>query len=159
MRPRGAKMGFLSQLFGSKRPTRGELIRDLVTLFVEEYTKPTKFFAGLDLAEGQTRDGALAEWYAVKIAAWTYGLMASVNAKERIVPILEAFPPVFLKSLSPGCREVFVKIAAAREQEYVEGISAALHGEHKGTKEALALSCLMARRITGQQYDDLATAL
>jgi len=90
MGQRGVKMGFLGQLFGSKKPTRGELLRELVTLFVDEYTKPNEFFAGLDLAEGQTRDGALAEWYAVKIAAWTYGLAASLNAKEKIDPILEA---------------------------------------------------------------------
>ncbi len=144
-------MGFLSGLFKSKRPTREELIREFVSGLVEDLTTPSEFFAHLALAEGQTLDSALAEWHALMISATTYALWASLGSREKIFPILDVFRPAFLEFLSPGCREVFLKIASAREEDYIKGISAAL--KSKDVTQAIELSSLMARRVTGH-YDE-----
>jgi hypothetical protein len=143
-------MGFLSGLFKSKGPTRKELIDEAVSLLVQTLTKPSEFFRGLVLAEGQTPDSALAEWYAVMTSAMTYAMIASLGSREKISPLLDAFQPSFVRSLSPGCREVFLKIANARAADYIKGIDAAVSSGD--VPQTIALSSLMARRVTGH-YD------
>ncbi len=143
-------MGFLGGLFKRKRPTREELIKEVVSCLVETLTTPSEFFRRLVLAEGQTPDCALAEWHAVMTSAVTYAIVASLDSREKISPLLDAFQPAFVKSLSPGCREVFLKIANARAADYTQGIHAALSSGD--LPQAIGLSSLMARRVTGH-YD------
>lgn len=152
MGPWGAMMGFLSGLFKSKRPTREELIREFVSGLVETLTTPSEFFGSLVLAEGQTLDSALAEWYAVMTSAMTYAMIASLGSREKISPLLDAFQPAFVKRLSPGCREVFLKIANARAGDYIKAIHGAVSSGD--VPQAIRLSSLMARRVTGHHKSE-----
>jgi hypothetical protein len=117
-------------LFKSKRSTREELIREVATFLGKEHAEPSDCFGHLTHAEGQPLDNALAEWHALTIATTVYALWGPVGSKEgeRISPILDAFRPAFLKCLTPGCREIFLRIATLREEEYVKGIYEALNG-------------------------------
>jgi hypothetical protein len=137
-------------LFSGKEPTREDLLREVVSGLVKTLTRPSEFLADLALAEGQTMDSALAEWYAVMTSAMTYAILVSLGSQEKISPILDAFQPAFLKTLTPGCREVFRKIANARGADYIKGIHAAL--DSGDVSQRIQLSSLMARRITGH-YD------
>lgn len=137
-------------IFRSKEPTRATLIQEVADGLLKTHCTPTGFFGQLAFAKGQTPDNALAEWHALMLAGTTYALWTSLGSQEKIFPILDVFQPAFLKSLSPGCREAFLKIANARERDYMMLIAETL----KSNDVAMAsrLSVLVVQRITGH-YD------
>jgi hypothetical protein len=139
-------------LFKKKEPPGAELIRELANALAKaDSAPPPEFIAALPLAEGQTPDGALAEWYALIVAATTYALWASLGSKEKVFPILDVYQPSLVGSLTYRCKDAFLKIATPREESYIASIRDALKGSD--SRQLMRLSGAMAARITGH-YDE-----
>lgn len=143
-------MGF--RLFKKKEPSRSELIKDVASeLAKNESAPPPDFITELTLANGQTPDRALAEYYALTFSALTYALWASLGTQEKVFPILDVLQPIFVQSLSSDCKRIFLEIATLREQMYIKTIDETL--KSADTARAIRLSSSMVARITGH-YDE-----
>lgn len=147
-------MGFLDGLFKTKTATRQELIKEFAKGLVESQTKPPEFVGRVALAEGQTPDRALAEWYALENTMMTYALWASVGSRDKIFPILDMYQPLLLEALRPGCREIYLRIVSTREEQYMRKIAEVLESREAHRALAVRLATLMARRITGHYNEE-----
>lgn len=139
-------MTFFSSLFKSKPPAREASIRFLVD-FLLKISTVNKYFDQFIPRKGPARDLALAECHALRVFQTTFALWAALGSKDKVLPILDVFQPAFVGSLSPSCREIFLKIVNEREQEYMEAVPDALSSGDSTT--AMKLSALMLRRISG----------
>src|SRR5215471_12702986 len=128
-------------LFKRKEPSRSEWIKELVGELVNsESEPPPDFIAELPLADGQTPDGALAEWYALNVSAMAFALWASLGTEDKVIPIIRAFQAAFLRNLSPDCKSVFLEIASKREVAYVYQIRDTLRSGEAAQAMRLASS-------------------
>jgi hypothetical protein len=132
--------------------TRAELVQDIAVRLAKPFSgdDPFKDF-GLSLARGQTRDRAVAEWYAMTLAAIQVGMEHSLPSKDKAEPILSSLQEVLSLKQTPGSRRGFLQIVGDRRVEYVREIYEAIYSDD-GTK-LMALSIKMAGRIVGRYGD------